>query len=328
MTTVDESAPADYRVTCEKSDARAVDAAAHTPKLGRAGDSIEWFERWQRDGDAKAREQLVARFLPLARNLALRYAGGPEPLEDRVQVASLGLLKAIDRFDASRGIAFTSYAVPTVLGELKRYFRDVGWSAHVPRGAQEAAIRLRKAEEQLTTRLGRSPAMQELAEHLGLSLEQTLDALQAAAAQHSVGLEAPANETPDDRLSIVETLGEDDTRFELILSRLSITTAVGQLTARQRRVLELRFGQDMSQGQIAERVGVSQMQVSRILRTALTKLNELVEHAQTGDRMPGDEVVHGGSREVSAHPRPPVPGRSPHATRRWVRPKRPQPAMG
>ena len=215
MTTVDESAPADYRVTCEKSDARAVDAAAHTPKLGRAGDSIELFERWQRDGDAKAREQLVARFLPLARKLALRYAGGPEPLEDRVQVASLGLLKAIDRFDASRGIAFTSYAVPTVLGELKRYFRDVGWSAHVPRGAQEAAVRPRKAEERLTTRLGRSPTVQELAQHLGLSLEQTLDALQAAAAQHSVGLEALANETPgDDRLSIVETLGEDDTRFD------------------------------------------------------------------------------------------------------------------
>jgi RNA polymerase sigma-B factor len=165
--------PADEKVTSAQRQPQRIDAVAHTPKLSA---TVELFERWQRHGDARAREQLVARFLPLARKLARRYAGGFEPLEDRVQVASLGLLKAIDRFDASRGIAFTSYAVPTVLGELKRYFRDVGWSAHVPRAAQEAALRSRKAEEQLITRLGRSPTVQELAEHLGLSLEQTLNA--------------------------------------------------------------------------------------------------------------------------------------------------------
>lgn len=145
-----------------------------------------------------------------------------------------------------------------MLGGLKRYFRNAGWSVHVPGGSQEAALRLRQAEQQLTARLGRSPTVQQLAQHLEFSLEQTLDALQAAAAQYPFALEAPSNETAgDDRLAIVETLGGEDARLELLLARLSVTTAAGQLTARQRCVLELRFGQDLTQSQIAKRIGVS-----------------------------------------------------------------------
>jgi RNA polymerase sigma-B factor len=319
---------ADEKIGSNEPAAPGAAAATPTPKLGGTVDAIELFERWQRDRDPSAREQLVAQFLPLARTLALRYSGGSEALEDRVQVASLGLLKAIDRFDPRRDTTFTSYAVPTMLGELKRYFRDVGWSAHVPRRFQEAALRLRQAEEQLTVRLGRSPTVPELAQYLELSLDQTLDALQAAAAQHPVALEAPANEASgDDCLSIVETLGEDDTRFELLLCRLSIITAAGQLTVRQRCMLELRFGQELTLGQIAKRIGVSQMQVSRILRSTLTKINELVEHGQIGDRSAGDEVAHAVFLGAIDHAEPLAPQRSFPITPRLPQRNRPQPAM-
>jgi RNA polymerase sigma-B factor len=320
--------PADKKVGSAQPQARRVDAAAHTAKPGGAVDTTELFERWQRDRDPRAREQLVARFLPLARKLALRYGGGHEPLEDRVQVASIGLLKAIDRFDVARGTAFTSFAVPTMLGELKRYFRSVGWSAHVPRGSQEAALTLRQGEQALAARLGRSPTVQELAEHLEFSLEQTLDALQAAAAQYPVALDAPLAEASDDeRLTIVDTLGEEDARFEHLLATLSVTTAAGQLTFRQRHVLELRFGQELTQAQIAKRIGVSQMHVSRILRSTLTELNEIVEHGQIRDQTIDNEMADVAFPGAPGYTEPPG-GRSSRPTIRGrAQGQRPQPAL-
>jgi len=159
-------------------------------KIGRrTADSDELFVRWQRDGDRRAREELVERYMPLARRLARRYLGAREPLDDLVQVASLGLVKAIDRFDAGRGNAFTSFAVPTILGELKRYFRDRGWSVHVPRGAQERALKVEETQRQLITRTGRAPTIHELAAYMELSLEEVLDALEAAAAHHATSLD-------------------------------------------------------------------------------------------------------------------------------------------
>src|SRR5437764_3125519 len=152
-------------------------------------DSNELFVRWQKDGDQRAREELVDRFLPLARKLARRYAGAREPFEDLMQVASLGLVKAVDRFDAERGTAFSSFAVPTILGELKRYFRDLGWSVHVPRGAQEMALKVEEAQQRLTTRTGRPPSVNELAEFLEMSIEDVLDALETAGAHHSASLD-------------------------------------------------------------------------------------------------------------------------------------------
>src|SRR3989440_255123 len=149
-------------------------------------DSDKLFVRWQKSGDQRAREELVNRFLPLARNLARRYAGAREPFDDLLQVASLGLVKAIDRFDVERGAAFSSFAVPTILGELKRYFRDLGWSVHVPRGAQERALKVEEAEQKLTTQHGRPPTVPELAEYLELSLEDVLDALETAGAHHAL----------------------------------------------------------------------------------------------------------------------------------------------
>src|SRR5690348_7613202 len=156
-----------------------------------AADAAQLFARWQDQGDQLAREELVQRFLPLARKLARRYSGAREPFDDLLQVASLGLVKAIDRFDSTRGTAFSSFAVPTILGELKRYFRDLGWAVHVPRGAQELALKVQAAEQAISPRLGRTPTADELALYMEVSVEQVIDGLEAAAAHHATSLEEP-----------------------------------------------------------------------------------------------------------------------------------------
>src|SRR5436190_2110233 len=186
-------------------------------------DSENLFVRWQKSGDQRAREELVNRFLPLARNLARRYAGAREPFDDLLQVASLGLVKAIDRFDVDRGAAFSSFAVPTILGELKRYFRDLGWSVHVPRGAQEQALKVQEAHERLTTKTGRPPTVNELAEYLELSVEDVLDALETAAAHHSTSLDAPREDRNDESGSLVDIFGEEDHRYDLVDETVTIS---------------------------------------------------------------------------------------------------------
>jgi RNA polymerase sigma-B factor len=240
------------------------------------------FERWQRDNDLRARECLVERYLPLARKLAARYRGlAGEPFDDLLQVASLGLLKALDRFDPDRGTAFSSFAVPTILGELKRHFRDKGWSAHVPRGAQELALKVQKAEQAVSLRLGRSPTADELAQYMEVSVEQVIDGLEAAAAHHAASLDEPHDEPDREPRPLSEVLGEDDARFEQIDASLTIRSAARRLSEREQRVLQLRFHGELTQSEIAKRIGVSQMQVSRILRIAIERMRE---HALAGDR--------------------------------------------
>jgi RNA polymerase sigma-B factor len=236
--------------------------------------------RWQRDRDSRAREELVDRFMPLARKLARRYQGAREPLDDLVQVASLGLVKAIDRFDAERGIAFSSFAVPTILGELKRYFRDLGWAIHVPRGAQERALKVEEIQRKLTSAHGRSPTVAQLAEYMELSVEEVLDALEAAAAHHAISLDTPRDDGEGEAGTLADSFGEEDKRFEQVDAGVSIAEAAQHLTERERHVLALRFVEDQTQTQIAEIVGVSQMQVSRILRRALSRLSELTQLAE------------------------------------------------
>ena len=250
--------------------------SSHERSHGRT-DNTKLFIRWQEHGDQRAREELVERFLPLARNLARRYAGAREPFDDLLQVASLGLVKAIDRFDVNRGAAFSSFAVPTILGELKRYFRDLGWSVHVPRGAQEQALKVQEAQERLTSRTGRPPTVNELAEYLELEVEAVLDALETAAAHHSASLDAPREDRDDESGSLVDVFGQEDARYELVEETATISVAARELSPRERRVLALRFAGDMTQTQIAQEIGVSQMQVSRILRRALTELRELTQ---------------------------------------------------
>src|SRR5438874_2357465 len=238
-------------------------------------DSRELFKRWRKQSDRQARDQLIERFLPLARKLAHRYRGAHEPYEDLLQVASLGLVKAVDRFEPDRGTAFSSFAVPTILGELKRYFRDLGWSVHVPRGAQERALKVEEAEQKLTTRRGRPPTVPELAEFLELSMEEVLDALETAGAHHAVSLDAPHSDEDGEQATLAASFGQTDERYELIEDGLTISAAARQLPINEREVLELRFVEDLTQTQIAERIGVSQMQVSRILRHALSRMSEL-----------------------------------------------------
>ena len=246
-------------------------------------DCAELFHRWCNHRDRRARDELVQRFLPLARKLAHRYRGAHEPIEDLFQVASLGLVKAVDRFDMSRGTAFSSFAVPTILGELKRYFRDCGWSVHVPRGAQEQALKVEEAQQTLTTKRGRPPTVPELAEFLELSVQDVLEALETAGAHHAASLDAPHADDDGGTGTLGSLFGVEDERYGLIEDGLTITAAARQLPLHERRVLQLRFIEDLTQTQIAERIGVSQMQVSRILRRALARLNEFADPESGSD---------------------------------------------
>jgi RNA polymerase sigma-B factor len=242
--------------------------------LGSA-EQRELFARWQQDRDQAARDELVERFLPLARKLARRYTVAHEPFEDLLQVASYGLLKALDRFDVGRGNAFSSFAVPTIVGELKRYFRDLGWSVHVPRGAQELALKVQRTQEKLTTNTGRSPTVGELAQYLELSIEDVLEGLEAAAAHHSSSLDAPRDDGDGEPVTLVDTFGQDDAGLQLVEDATTVAAAMQTLSERERRVLHLRFFEDRTQSEIAEQIGVSQMQISRILRGAIARLSEL-----------------------------------------------------
>jgi RNA polymerase sigma-B factor len=235
------------------------------------------FERWQQHRDQRARDQLVARYMPLARKLALRYVGANEPVEDLFQVANLALVKAIDRFDTGRGLAFSSFAVPTILGELRRYFRDFGWAVHVPRAAQERALRVEQATRELTPESGQHPSVQQLAEYLEWDVSTVLDALEAGAGHHVTSLDAPARGHDEESLSLADTLGSDDERFEYVDARLTVKGAIKALPMVERRIVHMRFIDDLTQQEIGEKIGVSQMQVSRLLRSALTRLREVAE---------------------------------------------------
>jgi RNA polymerase sigma-B factor len=228
--------------------------------------------RYHLEGDLAAREELVERFLPLARDLALRYSYTDEPFDDLLQVASLGLIKAIDRFEPGRGTKFTSYAAPTILGELKRHFRDKGWSLHVPRDLQERTLAVSRETEELSKKLGRSPTVREVATGLGCSVEEVLEAQEAAASYESASLDAPAARDDDESAALVDLLGDVDGSYDLVEDRQAIASTWNALPEVERKVLELRFVHDLTQREIGEQTGYSQMHVSRLLRRALTRL--------------------------------------------------------
>jgi RNA polymerase sigma-B factor len=218
---------------------------------------------------------LIERFLPLARKLAARYVRTAEPYDDLVQVASVGLVNAVDRFDPQRGYAFTSFAVPTIVGELKRHFRDHGWALHVARGARERAQAVAEAEAAIRADTGRAPSVHEIAQYLEMSTEDVVDGLQTVVAREAVSLDAPV--PLDDSSASVsrgDSLGDLDGRLHQVDERLTVLAAAGRLPKREREVLYLRFGADLTQSEIADRVGISQMQVSRLLRRSLGRLRE------------------------------------------------------
>jgi RNA polymerase sigma-B factor len=243
----------------------------------RAREDRRLLRRYHGSGEVAARDELVERFLPLARQLARRYQRGNEPLDDLVQVASIGLVKAVDRFDPERGTAFSSYAVPTILGELKRYFRDSGWAVHVPRGMQERVMTVNQAIGKLSRELGRSPTASEIADEIDEDPELVLEALEAAIAYDAVSLDTPRTSEEEDGDTYADTVGVIDERFELVEYKSAIGPTMQALPARDRLVLKLRFEQDLTQLEIAERIGVSQMHVSRLIRRALKRLRTVAD---------------------------------------------------
>ncbi|HEY7952262.1 MAG TPA: SigB/SigF/SigG family RNA polymerase sigma factor [Solirubrobacteraceae bacterium] len=257
-----------------------VTASQHslTPNQGAsvgADDLQQLFVRWQRHSDQAAREELVRRFMPLTRSLARRYGRSSEPFEDLLQVASLGLLKALDRFEDERGHSFQSFAIPTILGEMRRYFRDCGWAVHVPRGAQERALKVRDAQEQLSGEHGRAPTVSQLAQYLELDGEEVLDALQATQAYETMSLDTPRPGAEEDAMTYGETVGSEDERYELIELDATVSAALKHIPARERAILRMRFVEDLTQTEIAGCMGISQMQVSRLLRRTLEQLRVL-----------------------------------------------------
>jgi RNA polymerase sigma-B factor len=261
---------------CVVALARPRQSQTHKPErpdrpAARAVES-ELLVRYHRGGDLAAREELVERFLPFARDLARRYTHTDEPFDDLLQVASLGLIKAIDRFDPDRGTKFTSFAAPTILGELKRHFRDKGWALRVPRDLQERALTVIREAEALSKQLGRSPKPREVARAVGCSLEQVLEAQQAAASYEAASLDAPTARDDTEGASLGDLLGGEDDAYELVEERDAIATTWKALPDVERTVLELRFVHDLKQGEIGERIGYSQMHVSRLLRRALNRL--------------------------------------------------------
>ncbi len=241
-----------------------------------ATDERRLFLAWQRDGDELAREQLVEHYLPLARRLARRYVRSSESFEDLLQVASVGLLHAVDRYDVDRGRQFVTFAVPTILGELRRYFRDSGWTLHVPRAAKERALVVRDAVMALSALHGRSPTATQLAEYLEMDLELVLDAMAAMEAYETCSLEAPRPGEDGTGGSYADTLGEEDERFELIEYDAVLRAGLAQLEPPDRLILRMRYVEELTQSQIADRMGVSQMQVSRLLRRSLDRLRDLL----------------------------------------------------
>jgi RNA polymerase sigma-B factor len=247
----------------------------------RSRDDRRLLTRYHESGDVEAREELVKRFLPLARQLARRYQRTNEPLDDLMQVASVGLIKAIDRFDPERGTAFSTFAVPTILGELKRYFRDSGWAAHVPRGMQERAMHLERVIENLQRRLGRSPSPKEVASAANLTEEEVLEAIEAQQAYDAVSLEQPRSDDPHNGDTWADAIATEEERYELVEQVAAIAPTLAALPARDRLILRLRFQEDLTQSEIAKRIGVSQMHVSRLIRRALARLRAVAETTET-----------------------------------------------
>jgi RNA polymerase sigma-B factor len=235
------------------------------------GDEQALFRDYRRDRDPAVRTALVERYLPLARHLARRYPSGRDG-EDVVQVASLALVKAIDRFDPDRGAAFTSFATPTILGEIKRYFRDHGWAVRMPRELQDLALRVERVTGELTGGLGRAPTPVELAAVLDVSVERVLEALATDTAHHPVALDRVPR---DDDHAPDRLAGVDEPGFALVDDAVAVDALLDLLPERERRVLTLRFREDLLQREIAERLGISQMQVSRVLGRAIATLRLL-----------------------------------------------------
>ena len=251
-------------------------AAAPTAEPSRAASDRRLLTRYADARDSLDRDAVVERFLPLARQLAARYQRPQEPFDDVFQVACFGLVKAVDRFDAARGVAFSSYAVPTILGEIKRHFRDRTWSVRVPRDLQDRALRVDRIVDELTRELGRAPSVEDVARAIESEPDDVLEAMQASSAYHATSLETPRGGGDDEAdETLGDSLGTIDDGFARAEHRAVLQALLRSLPSREREVVRLRFEEDLTQAEIGEHIGVSQMQVSRVLRRAIARLRTL-----------------------------------------------------
>jgi RNA polymerase sigma-B factor len=267
------------------------DAADGRRALLRAESDQLLFQRYARERSQLVREELIRRFMPLARSLALRYRRQTESLDDLVQVAGLGLVKAVDGFDPDRGKGFHAYAVPTILGELRRHFRDHVWTIRLPRGLGELTMNVDRATTDLTEGLGRFPTAAELSSHLEVSVEDVLDAIEAGHARRTMSLDAPKRPDDEDAGTAIEALPVAELGYERVEADLASQTA--DLDEREWEVLRMRFVDELTQSEIAAGLGVSQMQISRISRRALWKLLSAVRGEEEDGPVPPS-----GSRET------------------------------
>jgi RNA polymerase sigma-B factor len=230
------------------------------------------LRRYHQQGDLAAREQLIEQYMSLVRSLARRYSYRGEQFEDLVQIGAIGLIKAIDRFDLERGVELTTYATPNIIGEIKRHFRDKGWSIRVPRGLQELNVKLSKLIEELTVQLERSPTIPELAKAASVEEEEVLEALETGQAYSTLSLSAPSSGDDNEDLDPLESLGALEPEYEVSEDRAVLAPGLRVLDERERKILQLRFYDGLTQSQIAQQVGISQMHVSRLIRRSLEKM--------------------------------------------------------
>jgi len=237
----------------------------------------ELFRRYKEEGDEEAREQLIVSHVNLVRYIAAKFKNRGEPLDDLIQVGTIGLIKAIDRFDPSRGLEFTTYATPTIMGEIKRHFRDKGWTIRVPRRLQELSAKVNSATDELTARLQRSPSIEEVAEYLGTTADEVLEAMESSSAYSSVPLEAQGGNEDDDAPSVIDRYASVDGDLEASDDRIVLEEVIGEFPEADQQAIRMRFIDGMTQVEIAKRLGISQVQVSRMLRRALRRIQDKID---------------------------------------------------
>jgi RNA polymerase sigma-B factor len=244
------------------------------------------LRRYHEEGDLSARDQLIEQYMSLVRSLARRYSNPGEQLDDLVQIGAIGLIKAIDRFDLERGVELTTYATPNIIGEIKRHFRDKGWSVRVPRGLQELNVQLSKLVEELTVEIGRSPTIPELAKASGAEEELVVEALESGRAYSSISLSTGGGQDDEGELDPLESLGAEEPQYEVSEDRAVLAPGFRVLDKRERMILHLRFFKGLTQSQIAQQVGISQMHVSRLIRRALEKIREEIASEEREEPAP------------------------------------------
>ena len=263
--------------SAERAAARALRRASGGKAAWDKDRTRELFRRFKEEGDAEARDQLIVNHINLVRFLASKFKNRGESLEDLIQVGTIGLIKAIDRFDPERGLELTTYATPTIMGEIKRHFRDKGWSVRVPRRLQELSAKVNQATDELTNQLQRSPSVAEIADYLGSSVDEVLEAMESSSAYSSVPLEGGGSGEDDESPSVIDHYATEDPDLAASDDRIVLEQAIADFSPREQEIIRMRFEQGLTQVEIAEREGISQVQVSRLLRRALRRLQDKID---------------------------------------------------